>query len=74
MRSMVTKGGILTWINVVESEFIESHFSGDVLLEQTNLNEREKYIAQTLVGRGVLDKVVSGKQVNYKLNINKFGQ
>tara|TARA_B100000497_G_C7623684_1_gene374767 strand:- start:1000 stop:1215 length:216 start_codon:yes stop_codon:yes gene_type:complete len=71
---MVTKGGILTWINVVESEFIESHFSGDVLLEQTNLNEREKYIAQTLVGRGVLDKVVSGKQVNYKLNINKFGQ
>jgi hypothetical protein len=74
MRSMVTKGGILTWMNVVESEFIESHFSGDVLLEQTNLNEREKYIAQTLVGRGVLDKVVSGKQVNYKLNINKFGQ
>ena len=54
MRSMVTKGGILTWINVVESEFIETHFSGDVLLEQTNLNDREKYIAQTLVGLSLI--------------------
>jgi hypothetical protein len=71
---MVTKGGILTWINILESEFIESHFDNDELLSKTKLDEREKYIAQTLVGRGVLDKVVSGADINYKLNINKIRQ
>ena len=71
MRSMVTKGGILTWINILESEFIESHFDNDELLSKTKLDEREKYIAQTLVGRGVL---VSGADINYKLNINKIRQ
>lgn len=74
MRSMVTKGGILTWINILESEFIESHFDNDELLSKTKLDEREKYIAQTLVGRGVLDKVVNGADINYKLNINKIRQ
>jgi len=72
MRAMVTKGGIYTWINVRENKFIEEKFENVDLLEKKDLNEREQYIAQTLVGRGVLDKTTDGKEVQYKLNINNF--
>ncbi len=72
MRAMVTKGGIHTWISVRENKFIEENFDQIELLEQKELSEREQYIAQTLVGRGVLAKTVDGKDVAYKLNINNF--
>ena len=72
MRAMITKGGLYTWINVRENKFIEEKFNGTELLEKKDLNEREQYIAQTLVGRGVLDKTTDGKEVQYKLNINNF--
>jgi len=74
MRSIVTKGGIYTWINTRENAFIEKYFKEDTLLERSTLSEREQYIAQTLVGRGVLDKNVDQQDVSYKLNINKFGR
>ena len=72
MRAMVTKGGLYTWINVRENKFIEEKFNDNELLEKKDLNEREQYIAQTLVGRGVLDRTVDGKNVAYKLNIKNF--
>ena len=72
MRAMVTKGGIYTWINTRENKFIEENFSDNELLEANNLTERERYIAQELVGRGVLDKTVEGKNVQYKLNVNNM--
>ena len=72
MRAMITKGGLYTWINVRENKFIEEKFNETELLEKKDLNEREHYIAQTLVGRGVLDKTTDGKEVQYKLNINNF--
>lgn len=72
MRAMVTKGGIYTWINVRENKFIEEKFENVELLEKKDLNEREQFIAQSLVGRGVLDKTIDGKEVAYKLNINNF--
>tara|TARA_B100001287_G_scaffold158458_1_gene133193 strand:- start:830 stop:1054 length:225 start_codon:yes stop_codon:yes gene_type:complete len=72
MRAMITKGGLYTWINVRENKFIEEKFNETELLEKKDLNEREQYIAQTLVGRGVLDKTTDGKEVQYKLNINNF--
>ena len=72
MRAMVTKGGLYTWLNVRENKFIEEKFENVDLLEKKDLNEREQYIAQTLVGRGVLDKTIDGKEVAYKLNINNF--
>ena len=72
MRAMVTKGGIYTWINVRENKFIEEKFDNVELLEKKELSEREQYIAQTLVGRGVLDKTTDGKEVAYKLNINNY--
>jgi hypothetical protein len=72
MRAVATKGGLYNWINTRENAFIEKHFADTELLEQTNLNEREQYIAQTLVSRGVLDKTINSESVFYKLNINNM--
>lgn len=72
MKTYVTKGGFHTWINTRESKFLEEHFSNTELLDKKDLNERDDYIAQTLVNRGVLDKIVDRKSVNYKLNINNL--
>jgi len=74
MRAFVTKGGFPTFINSRESDFLDSHFTEDIILERKSLNERDAYIAQNLVGRGVLDKVTDGKTTGYKLNINKYGK
>jgi hypothetical protein len=71
---MITKGGIQTWINSRENQFIEQYFKSDELLEAENLNERERYIAQNLVSRGVLDKDVNEGKASYKLNINKMAR
>jgi hypothetical protein len=74
MRAMVTKGGIYTWINVRENKFIEEKFDKNSELLKDDLNEREQYIAQTLVGRGVLEREVVDNSTSYKLNINKYAR
>jgi hypothetical protein len=74
MRALITKGGFPTWINIRESEFLDQYFTEDIILEKKELSERESYIAQNLVSRGVLDKVVNGSAAGYKLNINKYGK
>lgn len=74
MRAMVTKGGIYTWINVRENKFIEEKFNGNSELLKDDLNEREQYIAQTLVGRGVLEREIVDNSTSYKLNINKYAR
>ena len=74
MRSMITKGGIYTWINVRENKFIEEKFDKNSELLKDDLNEREQYIAQTLVGRGVLEREVVDNSTSYKLNINKYAR
>ena len=74
MKAIITKGGIPTFINNRESQFLDTHFTEDKLLEQKSLNEREAYIAQNLVHRGVLDKVVNQGAASYKLNINNYGK
>ena len=74
MKAMITKGGIQTWINSRENQFIEQYFKSDELLKAENLNERERYIAQNLVTRGVLDKDVNEGKASYKLNINKMAR
>jgi len=74
MRAMITKGGIYTWINVRENKFIEEKFNENSELLKDDLNEREQYIAQTLVGRGVLEREVVENSTSYKLNINKYAR
>ena len=72
MRAFITKGGIHTWINIRENKFIEKHFNDKTLLEQEELSDRDKYIAQTLVGRGILVKKIREGVIKYKLNTNKM--
>ena len=74
MKAITTKGGVQTWINTRENSFIEQYFQTDSLLEGKSLSERELYIAQNLVTRGVLDKDLNQGSANYKLNINRFGK
>ena len=62
----------MLYYNWSRNKFIEENFSDNELLEANNLTERERYIAQELVGRGVLDKTVEGKNVQYKLNVNNM--
>ena len=72
MKTVVTKGGIMNWINTRENKFIDEHFKDNTVLEQKNLTERENYIASNLVTRGILDKDINQKQVTYKLNMNNM--
>tara|TARA_B110000305_G_scaffold127701_1_gene142939 strand:- start:1215 stop:1442 length:228 start_codon:yes stop_codon:yes gene_type:complete len=75
MRAIVTKGGIYTWLNSRENEFLEENFDDrDKLLEKQNLDEREQHVAQTLVSRGILEKLVDNKNVMYKLNVNNYSR
>lgn len=74
MKAIITKGGFPTFINNRESAFLEQYFTEDKLLESNTLNERDNYIAQNLVHRGVLDKVVDQGAASYKLNINNYGK
>jgi hypothetical protein len=73
MRAMVTKSGIYTWINTRENQFIEEHFSNNETLDKKDLNEREQYIAQTLVSRGILERFVDRNSTSYALNIDNNG-
>ena len=72
MKAILTKGGILNWINIRENTFLEQYFEQDVNIEQQSLNEREQYIAQTLVTRGVLENITDNGATKYKLNKNKM--
>ena len=74
MRAMITKGGLYTWLNVRENKFLEEKFQGIDSLAKDDLNEREQFLAQTLVGRGVLERKINNKKTLYKLNTNKYAR
>tara|TARA_B100000085_G_scaffold168103_1_gene152935 strand:- start:682 stop:906 length:225 start_codon:yes stop_codon:yes gene_type:complete len=74
MRAMITKGGIHTWINTRENKFLEEKFNQVDILFKEDLNEREQFLAQSLVGRGVLERKIKEKKTSYKLNINKYAR
>ena len=72
MKAIVTKGGIYTWLNVRENKFIEDKFQKNQKLSKEDLNEREQFIAQSLVGRGILEKSTKDNKVSYQINTNKY--
>ena len=74
MRAMITKGGLYTWLNVRENKFLEEKFQGIDSLSKDDLNEREQFLAQTLVGRGVLERKIKNKKTLYKLNTTKYAR
>ena len=61
MRAMITQGGIHTWINTRENKSEEKFNEVDTLFKEDS-NEREQFLAQTLVGRGVLERKVKDKK------------
>lgn len=68
----MVKGGFETWINIRENKFIEQMFANNDKLKIQDLNERETYIAENLLNRGVLRKYVKDGVKYYKLNTNNF--
>lgn len=74
MKAMITKGGLYTWLNVRENKFIEENFNEADSVNKQDLNERDQYIAQTLVVRGILERRIRNKSTSYKLNTNKYAR
>lgn len=74
MKAMITKGGLYTWLNVRENKFIEEKFNEADSVNKQDLNEREQYIAQTLVVRGILERRIRNKSTSYQLNTNKYAR
>ena len=66
MRTVLTQGGIPTFVSTNEFDFISGLSEQDISSKQ--LTERERYIADNLVSRGVL-KRINGK---YGINRNQF--
>jgi hypothetical protein len=68
MKSVMTKGGILTFVSKEEHEFIESI---DNLTYKDDLTERQTEIARMLTGRGVLQRFSDNyRGIYYKRNTN----
>ena len=74
MKAMITKGGLYTWLNVRENKFIEENFNEADSVNKQDLNERDQYIAQTLVVRGILERRIRNKSTSYQLNTNKYAR
>ena len=74
MKAMITKGGLYTWLNVRENKFIEEKFNEADCVNKQDLNEREQYIAQTLVVRGIQERRIRNKSTSYQLNTNKYAR
>jgi hypothetical protein len=69
MRSVVTKGGIPTFISSEEHKFIEG-IDGSVY--KNKLDERQAELAHLLTGRGVLQRFSdSDRGIYYTRNQNK---
>lgn len=70
MRSVTVSGGIQTFITLREGKWLDEHEIDRVAKD--DLTEREQVIAQQLVHKGVLNKIVEDKKVFYTRNINRF--
>jgi len=69
MRSVLTKGGIPTFVSKIEYDFLES--MGDAIYKK-DLNEHQAEMAKMLTGRGVLQRFKDADQgIYYLRNQNK---
>jgi hypothetical protein len=72
MKTVMVKGGFDTWINSRENKFIKQMFADSDRIKISDLSEREAYIAENLLNRGVLRKYLKDNIKYYKLNTNNF--
>lgn len=71
MRSVIVRGGILTFIASHESEFIDENFNHSDTVYKSDLDERETEIARVLTSRGILQRFSdSDRGIYYTKNIN----
>jgi hypothetical protein len=69
MKSVITRGGMLTFVSKEEHEFIESIES---VAYKDDLTERQTEIARMLTSRGVLQRFSDNDRgIYYKRNTNK---
>jgi hypothetical protein len=69
MKSVITRGGMLTFVSKEEHEFIESI---ENVAYKDDLTERQTEIARMLTSRGVLQRFSDNDRgIYYKRNTNK---
>ncbi|NJS14175.1 MAG: hypothetical protein HC788_05580 [Sphingopyxis sp.] len=69
MKSVITRGGVVTFVSKEEHEFIESIES---VAYKDDLTERQTEIARMLTSRGVLQRFNDNDRgIYYKRNTNK---
>lgn len=70
MRSILTTGGIPTFVSSQEYKFLEQFSSTPIY--KSNLNEQESELARLLNGRGILQRFRDDQNgIYYTLNQNK---
>lgn len=72
MRSILTAGGIHTFLTIREGKFLASH--EDLKVYKSELTERERTIANQLVRKGVLNRFVREGKMYYTRNVNKVNK
>lgn len=70
MRTILTVGGIQTFISTSEAEFLESHDTHKI--NNDELTEREQEIAFKLCSNGILNRHIRSGKLHYTLNVNKL--
>lgn len=71
MRSILTTGGIPTFVSSHEWEFLEEVFADKNMIFKRDLNERQSELARILTKRGILNRSVDKKNgVCYSKNQN----
>ena len=73
MRSVLTLGGIETFISVYEGDLLARfEMDEDKKIFASELDERQTELAEGMLKKGVLDVNEDGGNKYYFLNINRF--
>lgn len=72
MKSILTVGGIHTFVGSREWQFLEEQFSDNRLVYKKDLNEQQAELAKILTSRGVLQRCCNESHgIYYTMNQNK---
>lgn len=72
MRSVLTSGGIQTFVSLYEKELLDKYEGKE--MPKTELSEREQEIAKILTHRGVLSREENEDGIYYIRDVNNFGE
>lgn len=72
MRTVITKGGIQTFVSGAEYTFLEK-FEKNPQLYKEKLNERDAEVARLLTSRGILNRLKDDNGIYYIIEKDKIG-